>query len=58
MWEETNKLDLKGRFNMATFDDFVKLDIRVRTITDAKVFEKARKPAYQLQVTVLIFAVW
>ena len=50
MWEETNKLDLKGRFNMATFDDFMKLDIRVGTITDAKVFEKARKPAYQLQV--------
>lgn len=35
---------------MATFDDFIKLDIRVGTITDAKVFEKARKPAYQLQV--------
>ena len=35
---------------MATFDDFMKLDIRVGTITDVKVFEKARKPAYQLQV--------
>lgn len=35
---------------MATFDDFMKLDIRVGTITDAKVFEKVRKPAYQLQV--------
>ena len=35
---------------MATFDDFMKLDIRVGTITDAKVFEKARKPTYQLQV--------
>ena len=35
---------------MATFDDFMKLDIRVGTITDAKVFEKARKPAYQLMV--------
>lgn len=35
---------------MATFDDFMKLDIRVGTITDAKVFEKARKPAYQLKV--------
>ena len=27
---------------MATFDDFMKLDIRVGTITEAKVFEKAR----------------
>ena len=35
---------------MATFDDFMKLDIRVGTITEAKVFAKARKPAYQLQV--------
>jgi tRNA-binding protein len=35
---------------MATFDDFMKLDIRVGTILGAKVFEKARKPAYQLQV--------
>ncbi len=35
---------------MATFDDFMKLDIRVGTITEAKVFEKARKPAYQLMV--------
>ena len=35
---------------MATFDDFMKLDILVGTITDAKVFVKARKPAYQLQV--------
>ena len=35
---------------MATFDDFMKLDIRVGTITEAKPFEKARKPAYQLRV--------
>lgn len=35
---------------MSTFDDFMKLDIRAGTITDAKVFEKARKPAYQLVV--------
>ena len=35
---------------MATFDDFMRLDIRVGTITEAKVFEKARKPAYQLMV--------
>lgn len=35
---------------MVTFDDFMKLDIRVGTIVEAKVFEKARKPAYQLHV--------
>ena len=35
---------------MATFDDFMKLDIRVGTIISAKVFEKARRPAYQLEV--------
>ena len=35
---------------MATFDDFMKLDIRVGTIINAKIFEKAKKPAYQLEV--------
>ena len=35
---------------MATFDDFMKLDIRVGTIIEAKVFEKARRPAYQLKI--------
>lgn len=35
---------------MATFDDFMKLDIRVGTIISANNFEKARNPAYQLQV--------
>jgi len=35
---------------VATFDDFLKLDIRVGTIIEAKVFEKAKKPAYQLKV--------
>lgn len=35
---------------LAAFDDFMKLDIRVGTVVEAKVFEKARKPAYQLVV--------
>ena len=35
---------------MATLDDFMRLDIRVGTITEAKTFEKARRPAYQLWV--------
>ena len=35
---------------MATIDDFIKLDIRVGTVLEAKVFEKAKKPAYQLTI--------
>lgn len=35
---------------MAEFDDFQKLDIRVGTIISAKNFEKARRPAYQLEI--------
>ncbi len=33
-----------------TFDDFMKVDIRVGTITDVQPFEKARKPAWKLWV--------
>ena len=35
---------------MATFDDFMKLDIRVGTIIAVELFEKAKKPAYQLKI--------
>lgn len=35
---------------MATIDDFFKLDIRVGTIIEAKIFEKAKRPAYQLVI--------
>lgn len=35
---------------MATFEDFTKLDIRVGTVVDAKLFVKAKKPAYQLKI--------
>ena len=35
---------------MATFNDFMKLDIRVGTIIEACKFEKAKKPAYQLKI--------
>lgn len=41
---------MKERFKVATFDDFIKLDIRVGTIIEAKVVEKAKRPAYQLKV--------
>ncbi len=35
---------------MATFDDFMKIDIRAGEVIRAEVFENARKPAYKLWV--------
>lgn len=35
---------------MITFDEFMKADIRVGTIIEAKPFLKAKKPAYQLKI--------
>ena len=35
---------------MAEFSDFVKLDIRVGTIISVKEFEKAKRPAYKLEI--------
>jgi tRNA-binding protein len=33
-----------------TFDDFLKIDVRVGRIVDVRPFPAARKPAYQLEV--------
>ncbi len=44
MADETHQI---GTLNWATFEQ---VDMRVGTIIAAKVFEKARKPAYQLQI--------
>ena len=39
-----------ARLPIVSFDDFLKLDIRLGTIVDAKVFEEAKKAAYQLWI--------
>lgn len=35
---------------MITFEDFAKLDIRIGTILEAEINEKAKKPAYKLKI--------
>ena len=35
---------------MITWDDFSKIDIRAGTITKAQPFEKAKRPAFQLEI--------
>ena len=36
--------------NRITFDDFMRVDVRVGRVLDAQPFLKARKPAYQLRL--------
>ncbi len=36
--------------NIINFDDFQKVDLRVGTVVEARDFEKARVPAYQLKI--------
>ncbi|MBC7936504.1 MAG: tRNA-binding protein [Rhizobacter sp.] len=35
---------------MISWDDFEKIDIRVGTIIEARAFEKAKNPSYQLKI--------
>lgn len=41
---------MEATLTTTEFSNFAALDIRVGTITHAQIFDKARKPAYQLQI--------
>jgi len=41
---------LNPSFQMISWNDFAKVDMRIGTIIDAQPFPKARKPAYQLVI--------
>ena len=45
--KNTNTAKMKAQIK---WDDFDKIDIRVGTIIDARVFDKARNPAYQIWI--------
>jgi len=42
--------NLRSRQMTISYDDFVKVDIRVGTIVNAEPYPEARRPAYKLQV--------